>query len=158
MLLVRGRSFMGSYLLLVEEACLMLVRYIDLFATQFVYRALLPRNICNPSNSIFTVRGPRADLGYVDYRLGKQGRSIVVYAPVYRIKTDITLYSKKTIGVITTKGQGDVLMAAHSGFRRGGDHDEKCLDTEKVYKQTASIYTHSLIASSKMRFSLIDLV
>ncbi|XXH04610.1 low-affinity Zn(2+) transporter zrt2 [Hypoxylon texense] len=77
------------------------------------------------------VRGPRADLGYADYKLGKQGRHIIVYAPVYRIKTDISLQRKKTIGVITTKGQGDVLMAAHSGFRLGGDHDEKCLNTNQ---------------------------
>ncbi|KAI1761476.1 hypothetical protein GGR53DRAFT_525068 [Hypoxylon sp. FL1150] len=94
------------------------------------------------------MRGPRADLGFVDYRLGKQGRHIVVYAPVYRIKTDITLYSKKTVGVITTKGQGDVLMAAHSGFRRGADHDEKCLDTAKWNY----IALHHIAALIKFKF------
>ncbi|KAI0377074.1 hypothetical protein F5Y04DRAFT_190922 [Hypomontagnella monticulosa] len=74
--------------------------------------------------------GPRADLGFPDYKLAKQGRYIVVYTPVLRVKTDITLDRSKTIGVITAKGDGDVLMAAHSGFRLGGDRDEaKCLDT-----------------------------
>ncbi|KAI2623892.1 hypothetical protein GGS26DRAFT_593415 [Hypomontagnella submonticulosa] len=73
--------------------------------------------------------GPRADLGFPDYKLAKQGRYIVVYTPVLRVKTDITLDRSKTIGVITAKGNGDVLMAAHSGFRLGGDRDEKCLDT-----------------------------
>ncbi|KAI0180530.1 hypothetical protein GGR52DRAFT_248314 [Hypoxylon sp. FL1284] len=76
------------------------------------------------------MRGPRADLGYTDYRLGKEGRHIVVYAPIHRIKTDIHLYRTKTIGIITSKGQGEVLMAAHSGFRLSGDdHDNKCLNT-----------------------------
>ncbi|KAI1777960.1 hypothetical protein F4818DRAFT_330868 [Hypoxylon cercidicola] len=94
------------------------------------------------------MRGPRADLGYADYRLGKQGRNIVVYAPVYRIKTDITLQRNKTIGVITVKGQGDVLMAAHSGFRLGGDHDEKCLDTN----QWNYIALHHIAALIKFKF------
>lgn len=77
------------------------------------------------------MKGPRADIGFPDYRLAKQGRDIVVYAPVLRVKTDITLDRNKTIGVITAKGDGNVLMAAHSGFRIAGDRDEKCLDTNK---------------------------
>ncbi|OTA61858.1 hypothetical protein K449DRAFT_55139 [Hypoxylon sp. EC38] len=82
--------------------------------------------------SVFSaMKGPRADIGFPDYRLAKQGRDIVVYAPVLRVKTDITLDRGKTIGVITAKGDGNVLMAAHSGFRLGGDRDEKCLDTNK---------------------------
>ncbi|KAI1378175.1 hypothetical protein F4677DRAFT_412380 [Hypoxylon crocopeplum] len=82
--------------------------------------------------SVFSaMRGPRADLGFPDYKLAKQGRDIVVYAPVMRVRTDILLDRSKTIGVITAKGSGDVLMAAHSGFRLGGDRDEKCLDTNE---------------------------
>lgn len=79
------------------------------------------------------MRGPRADLGYPDYRLAKQGRDIVVYAPVLRIRSDIALDRSKTIGVITaSKGDGEVLMAAHSGYRLGGDRDtDKCLDTNQ---------------------------
>ncbi|KAI0834885.1 hypothetical protein F5Y06DRAFT_289452 [Hypoxylon sp. FL0890] len=77
------------------------------------------------------MRGPRADIGFPDYKLAKQGRDIVVYAPVLRVRTDITLDRSKTIGVITAKGNGDVLMAAHSGYRLGGDRGEKCLDTNK---------------------------
>ncbi|KAI1408814.1 hypothetical protein F5Y13DRAFT_182515 [Hypoxylon sp. FL1857] len=82
--------------------------------------------------SVFSaMRGHRADIGFPDFRLAKQGRDIVVYTPVLRVRTDITLDRSKTIGVITAKGNGDVLMAAHSGFRLGGDRGEKCLDTNK---------------------------
>ncbi|KAI0145745.1 hypothetical protein F4776DRAFT_373373 [Hypoxylon sp. NC0597] len=87
---------------------------------------------CPGRRSVFSaMKGPRADIGFPDYRLAKQGRDIVVYAPVLRVKTDIALDRNKTIGVITAKGDGNVLMAAHSGFRLAGDRDEKCLDTNK---------------------------
>ncbi|KAI1658251.1 hypothetical protein F4813DRAFT_59569 [Daldinia decipiens] len=78
-----------------------------------------------------SMRGPRADIGFPDYRLAKQGSQIVVYAPVYRVKTDIPLDRSKTIGLITAKGNSEVLMTAHSGYKPGGDRDEKCLDTNK---------------------------
>ncbi|KAI8966718.1 hypothetical protein F5Y11DRAFT_354092 [Daldinia sp. FL1419] len=77
------------------------------------------------------MRGPRADLGYADYKLAKQGNQIVVYAPVYRVKTDIPLDRSKTIGVVTAKGNSEVLMTCHSGYKPGGDRDEKCLDTNR---------------------------
>ncbi|KAI1096599.1 hypothetical protein F5B19DRAFT_488553 [Rostrohypoxylon terebratum] len=76
--------------------------------------------------------GPRADLGYPDYKLAKQGRDIVVFAPVLRIRSDIPLDRSKTIGIITSKAaSGDILMSAHSGFREGSDRHEKCLDTNR---------------------------
>ncbi|KAI2785475.1 hypothetical protein F4815DRAFT_23602 [Daldinia loculata] len=78
-----------------------------------------------------SMRGPRADIGFPDYKLAKQGSQIVVYAPVYRVKTDIPLDRSKTIGLITAKGNSEVLMTAHSGYKPGGDRDEKCLDTNK---------------------------
>ncbi|KAF3064488.1 hypothetical protein GL218_01723 [Daldinia childiae] len=78
-----------------------------------------------------SMRGPRADIGFPDYRLAKQGSQIVVYAPVYRVKTDIPLDRSKTIGLITAKGNSEVLMTAHSGYKPGGDRGEKCLDTNK---------------------------
>ncbi|KAI1798500.1 hypothetical protein F4811DRAFT_558804 [Daldinia bambusicola] len=77
------------------------------------------------------MKGPRADLGFPEYKVAKQGNQIVVYAPVHRIKTDIPLDRSKTIGVITAKGNSEVLMAAHSGFKPGGDRGEKCLDTNR---------------------------
>ncbi|KAI1143625.1 hypothetical protein F5Y05DRAFT_361984 [Hypoxylon sp. FL0543] len=77
------------------------------------------------------MRGTRADLGFPDYKLAKQGRDIVVYAPVLRIRTDIRLDRRKTIGIIMAKGDSDILMAAHSGYRLGGDRGEKCLDTNE---------------------------
>ncbi|KAI2466006.1 hypothetical protein F4781DRAFT_434828 [Annulohypoxylon bovei var. microspora] len=76
------------------------------------------------------MRGPRSDLGFPDYKLAKQGRDIVVFAPVLRIRSDIPLNRSKTIGIITSKDSAcDILMSAHSGFRAGGDRHEKCLDT-----------------------------
>ncbi|KAI1450653.1 hypothetical protein F5Y02DRAFT_412301 [Annulohypoxylon stygium] len=78
------------------------------------------------------VRGSRADLGYPDYKLAKQGRDIVVFAPVLRIRSDIPLDRSKTIGIITSKAtSGDILMSAHSGFKEGSDRHEKCLDTNR---------------------------
>ncbi|KAI0114807.1 hypothetical protein F4814DRAFT_293711 [Daldinia grandis] len=78
-----------------------------------------------------SMRGPRADIGFPDYKLAKQGGQIVVYAPVYRVKTDIPLDRSKTIGLITAKGNSEVLMTAHSGYKPGGGRDEKCLDTNR---------------------------
>ncbi|KAI1213135.1 uncharacterized protein F4807DRAFT_413051 [Annulohypoxylon truncatum] len=78
------------------------------------------------------MRGPRSDLGFPDYKLAKQGRDIVVFAPVLRIRSDIPLDRSKTIGIITSKAaSGDILMSAHSGFRAGGDRHDKCLDTNQ---------------------------
>ncbi|KAI1460569.1 hypothetical protein F4805DRAFT_478433 [Annulohypoxylon moriforme] len=77
-------------------------------------------------------RGSRSDLGFPDYKLAKQGRDIVVFAPVLRIRSDIPLDRSKTIGIITSKASsGDILMSAHSGFRAGGDRHEKCLETNQ---------------------------
>ncbi|KAI1465260.1 uncharacterized protein F4812DRAFT_440257 [Daldinia caldariorum] len=94
------------------------------------------------------MKGPRADLGFPEYRVAKQGNQIVVYAPVHRIKTDISLDRSKTIGVITAKGNSEVLMAAHSGFKPGGDRDEKCLDT----KRWNYIALHHIAALLKFQF------
>ncbi|KAI2631038.1 hypothetical protein GGR54DRAFT_182540 [Hypoxylon sp. NC1633] len=100
------------------------------------------------------MRGPRADLGYADYKLAKQGRYIVAYAPVLRVRTDVRLDRSKTIGVITSKGvvsvprdgmvhldessrgssSGDILQVAHSGYRAGALDDRDaacCLDTNR---------------------------
>ncbi|KAI1393382.1 uncharacterized protein F4822DRAFT_384471 [Hypoxylon trugodes] len=79
------------------------------------------------------MRSTRADLGYPDYKLAKQGRYIAIYAPVLRVRTDIYLDRSKTIGVLTSsKGDGAVLMTAHSGYKPGGGRDEdKCLDTNR---------------------------
>ncbi|KAI0887554.1 uncharacterized protein GGS22DRAFT_111215 [Annulohypoxylon maeteangense] len=77
-------------------------------------------------------RGARSDLGFPDYKLAKQGRDIVVFAPVLRIRSDIPLDRSKTIGIITSKASsGDILMSAHSGFRAGTDRHERSLDTNQ---------------------------
>ncbi|OTB20699.1 hypothetical protein K445DRAFT_91423 [Daldinia sp. EC12] len=97
---------------------------------------------------LHSMKGPRADLGFPDYKVAKQGNQIVVYAPVHRIRTDIPLDRSKTIGFITAKGNSEVLMAAHSGFKPGGDRDEKCLDTNRWNY----IALHHIAAQIKFQF------
>ncbi|KAI1102576.1 hypothetical protein F4804DRAFT_353637 [Jackrogersella minutella] len=81
---------------------------------------------------ISAMRGPRAGIGFPDYKLAKQGRDMVVYAPVLRIRSDIQLDRSKTVGVITAKGTaGAVLKAAHSGYKAGGERDALFLDTNR---------------------------
>ncbi|KAI5919265.1 hypothetical protein F4810DRAFT_724685 [Camillea tinctor] len=75
--------------------------------------------------------GKNSDCGYYDFKLGKKGRSIVVYAPVISVRTAIHLDKSKTIGVITTRNETKILQAAYSGWTPGVGQDGNCLDSKK---------------------------
>ncbi|KAI0597567.1 hypothetical protein F4775DRAFT_593258 [Biscogniauxia sp. FL1348] len=89
-----------------------------------------------------------SDLGYFDYKLGKKGRSIVVYAPVISVRTGLHLDKSKTIGVITTRNETDILQAAYSGWTSGADQDHSCLDSNKWNY----IALHQIASELRFRF------
>ncbi|KAI1497789.1 hypothetical protein F5X99DRAFT_432716 [Biscogniauxia marginata] len=72
-----------------------------------------------------------ADRGYFDYKLAKKGRSIVLYAPVLRIDTGSHISRSKTIGIIATRYEGEVLKGARSGWQSYVDKDDMYLDIGK---------------------------
>ncbi|KAI1639151.1 hypothetical protein F4809DRAFT_596817 [Biscogniauxia mediterranea] len=89
-----------------------------------------------------------SDLGYFDFKLGKKGRSIVVYAPVISVRTSLRLDKSKTIGVITTRNETDILQAAYSGWTSGVNQDGNCLDSNKWNY----IALHKIASEIRFRF------
>ncbi|KAI1075476.1 hypothetical protein F5B20DRAFT_585269 [Whalleya microplaca] len=77
------------------------------------------------------LRGPRADLGYHDFKLAKKGKSIIVYAPVLQMSTDIRMDPNKTIGILTSRRDDEVLQVAYSGWSSGNLQGGLCLDANK---------------------------
>ncbi|KAI8948274.1 hypothetical protein F4801DRAFT_467681 [Xylaria longipes] len=73
----------------------------------------------------------RGDLGLFEHTLAKKGSKIQVYIKVLEIETGVKLDRSKTIGTITTKNSGKILMSANSGYSTGPKRENSCLDTNK---------------------------
>ncbi|KAI0004758.1 hypothetical protein F4779DRAFT_621284 [Xylariaceae sp. FL0662B] len=77
------------------------------------------------------LRGPRADLGYLDYKLAKKGKKVIVYGPVLEIDTDVSMDPNKTVGILMSRRDDKVLKVAYSGWSSGNLRDDLCLDVNK---------------------------
>ncbi|KAI0873345.1 hypothetical protein GGS24DRAFT_464146 [Hypoxylon argillaceum] len=71
------------------------------------------------------------DLGYFEHSLAKKGTFIQVFRKVLEIDTGIRMDKSKTLGTISVKNGGTILMAAHSGYSTGQKREEGCLETKK---------------------------
>ncbi|TRX94418.1 hypothetical protein FHL15_004573 [Xylaria flabelliformis] len=78
-----------------------------------------------------TLEVRHGDLGFFDHSLAKRGTKIEVYVKILEIETGTRLDRSKTIGTITTKNSGNIIMTAHSGYTTGPKREEDCLDTYK---------------------------
>ncbi|KAI0196475.1 hypothetical protein F4808DRAFT_474037 [Astrocystis sublimbata] len=75
--------------------------------------------------------GGGGDLGLFDHYIAKRGTKIEVFIKVQEVDTAMRLDKSKTIGTMTTRNNGAILMSAHSGYTTRPNREEKCLDTNK---------------------------
>jgi hypothetical protein len=71
------------------------------------------------------------DAGYFEHSLAKKGQKIQVFVKILEIDTGVRMDRSKTIGTISVKNGGTILMSAHSGYSSGQKREEYCLDTKR---------------------------